>query len=310
MNLNAFHVYYLREPVTDKWKFIDTLVQYASIIHWKKYYGPVHLYCNTLFYEEVKKNKLDRFYDSINLEILDRLPFEKMTKFWSFSKLIAIRDISKKWTNFVIMDTDLWVKSGLKLDLNQNLIGYHKEHLCDHSRNPYISPTNFLDCDKYDFDWTVSPINCGFLYFNSEFLVHLWVSIAEEVVKTSDSELTNEMSSDTIFIEQRLLSTIAEKLQLKWTTLIENVYYPEVDVNEQGLEWSPRVGYTEDNMKLTSKIKHVWGLKKRYDDSSIRELVLSVCLSSLDENIPNWTDEVPDLVEKIWRYQKDGELSI
>lgn len=304
MEIPAFHVYYQREPSTSKWEFINTLVQYASIVHWKKFYGPVHLYCNSIFLEECKKNGLDRLYDSINVDLLNNLSDEKMSKFWSFSKLLAIRDISKKWINFVVLDTDLWVKGGLNLDLSQNLIGYHKEHISDHPRNPYISPTNFLDCDKYDFDWTVSPINCGFLYFNSQFLVQLWVSIAEEVVMASDSSITNDISSDTIFIEQRLLAVIAEKLQLKWSTLIDNVYYPEADVNDQGLEWSPRVGHTEDNMKLTSKIKHVWGLKKRYDDSDIRELVLSVCLGSLDENIPNWTDEVPNLVKKILEFQK------
>jgi hypothetical protein len=202
-----------------------------------------------------------------------------------------------------VLDTDLWVKGGLNLDLSQNLIGYHKEHISDHPRNPYISPTNFLDCRKYDFDWTINPINCGFLYFNSQFLVQLWVSIAEEVVKSSDSNITNGISSDTIFIEQRLLSVIAEKLRLKWTTLIDNVYYPECDVNDEGLEWKPSIGHSDKNKQITSR-------KKRYHERQIRDLVLDVCLDSLDDNFPNWIEDVPELVEKIWQYQKNGQLSI
>jgi hypothetical protein len=308
MHLNAFHVYYLREPVTEKWEFINTLVQYASIVHWKKYYGPVHLYCNTLFYEEVKKNKLDRFYDSINVEVLDGLPADKLTKFWSFGKLMAIRDISEKWSNFVVLDTDLWFRDHVKLDLKSNLIGYHKEFISDHPRNPYVSPENFIDCKKYDFDWSVNPINCGFLYFNSQSLVQLWVSIAEEIVNNSNEVMINDISSDTIFIEQRLLAVIADKLKLQYETIIDNVYYPEVEINEEGHEWSPRIGHTEENLVITSKIKHVWGLKKRYHEPSIRELVLNVCLNSLDDNFPDWPDEVPDLVNKLWQLQKYGDL--
>lgn len=308
MDLNAFHVYYLREPVTEKWEFINTLVQYASIVHWKKYYGPVHLYCNTLFYEEVKKNKLDRFYDSINVEVLDGLPADKLTKFWSFGKLMAIRDISEKWSNFAVLDTDLWFRDHVKLDLKSNLIGYHKEFISDHPRNPYVSPENFIDCKKYDFDWSVKPINCGFLYFNSQLLVQLWVSIAEEIVNNSNEVMINDISSDTIFIEQRLLAVIADKLKLQYETIIDNVYYPEVEINEEGHEWSPRIGHTEENLVLTSKIKHVWGLKKRYHEPFIRELVLNVCLNSLDDNFPDWPDEVPDLVNKLWQLQKYGDL--
>ena len=139
-------------------------------------------------------------------------------------------------------------------------------------------------------------------------MIQLWVSIAEEVVENSDFELINDLSSETIFIEQRLLSVIADKLGLKWSTLIENVYLPDVPANSEGLEWEPRVGYTEDNFELTSKIKHVWGLKKRYGEHSVRELVLNVCLNSLDDNFPDWPDEVPDLVNKLWQLQKYGDL--
>ena len=308
MNLNGFHVYYLREPSTDKWEFINTLVQYASIVHWKKFYGPIHLYCNSIFLDEIKKYKLDIFYDSINVEFLDGLDSSKLKKFWSWPKLLAIRDISTKYFNFAVLDTDLWFRDKVDFDANLDLVGYHLERVSSDIRNPYLSPEVFLDCSKWDFNWSVSPVNCAFLYFNSQLLIQLWVSIAEEVVENSDFELINDLSSETIFIEQRLLSVIADKLGLKWSTLIENVYLPDVPANSEGLEWEPRVGYTEDNFELTSKIKHVWGLKKRYGEHSVRELVLNVCLNSLDDNFPDWPDEVPDLVNKLWQLQKYGDL--
>jgi hypothetical protein len=311
MNIPAFHVFYQKKDlISERWDFINYLVQFASIIHWKKFYGPIHLYCNSDFVEKIKFYNLYDLYDSVNVVLLDELEPEKLSKFWSFCKILAIRDISETYEKFAVLDLDLWFKKKVDFDINQDLIGYHFENISDHPLNPYISPENFIDTQNYDFDWSTQPMNCAFLFFNSKLLIDLWVSISEEIVNSSDTECINNISSDTIFIEQRLLVTIARKLDLNYQTIIENVYYPEVEVNDLGLEWTPRIGYCQENLEITSRIKHVWGLKKRYDDIKIRELVLNVCLISLDENFPNWPDQVPKLVEQVWQLKKQGNLTL
>lgn len=308
MNLNAFHVYYLREPSTDKWEFINTLVQYSSIVHWKKFYGPIHLYCNTHFYEEVKKNKLEHLYDSINVDLLDQLPDDKLNKFWSFAKLVAIKNISENYKKFVVLDTDLWIQS--KLDFSGDFLGYHLENICDHPRNPYIDPRNYVDTNIYNFNWSVRPVNCAFLYFNSKVLIDTWIDLAEKIVNQSDSIKINDLSSDTIFIEQRLISVLADYLKLSWGTLIKNVYYPEIQANDQGDEWIPPLGNDEESSYFAYNIKHVWGLKKRYQEIEIRDLVLSITISSLQQNFHDWQVKIPELVDKIVYFQRQGELCI
>lgn len=308
MSLNGFHVYYQREVKEDSFDVINYLVQYSSILHWKKFYGPIHLYCNSLFLETLKSYGMDHLYDSINVEFLDSISSEKLEKFWSYCKLLSIRDISTKYQKFVVLDLDLWLKPGVEINQNLNLVAYHRENISDHPNNPYISPDNFLDTQKWNFDWSVRPLNCAILYFNSKKLIDMWVSIAQEVVNSSDTISTNTISSDTIFIEQRLLAVVCDKLDLDVETLIDNVYYPEVSINNQGLEWSPRIGHTYENLEITSKIKHVWGLKKRYDDPQIRNLILEVCIDSLDHNFTNWVDNATTLVNKIWQLQKQGDL--
>ena len=44
-NLTGYHVYYQSKEF-GKYYEIDLLIQLASILFWKKNYGPIKLYCN------------------------------------------------------------------------------------------------------------------------------------------------------------------------------------------------------------------------------------------------------------------------
>ena len=81
--------------------------------------------------------------------------------------------------------------------------------MLNHPSNPYLSPNIFLKSREVTlFDWTITPINCGFIYLNSEDLVNQWYDWSLHIINLNKDLKKQEMSADTIFIEQRLLQRI------------------------------------------------------------------------------------------------------
>jgi hypothetical protein len=81
-------------------------------------------------------------------------------------------------------------------------------------------------------------------------------------------------------------------------TLIPNTYYPHIPSDEFGNEWTPKIGFDEENQYMSWNVKHVWGLKKMYSDSSIRILVIDTVMGSL-ERFPDWKKELTELLKSV-----------
>jgi len=298
--MNGYHVFYQSKEVDDEFEEINYLVQVASILFWKNNQGSVKLYCNSKYLEFIKKWNLDTFYDDINTECLDNIPYkENLKKYWSFCKIEAAKHISETDKEFVILDTDFWIHNEINIDNDFQFIGYHPELMLEHPKNPYVSPSNFLNkSDVNLFDWSINPINCAFLYLNSKELINEWYKWSVKVIQRNKELEDKDISGDTIFIEQRLLPTIAHTLNMNVGTLIQNTYYPHIKSDEFGNEWTPKIGFDEENQYMTWNIKHVWGLKKMYADPSIRTLVIDTVLGSL-EKFPNWKKGLTKLTNSI-----------
>jgi hypothetical protein len=88
--------------------------------------------------------------------------------------------------------------------------------------------------------------------------------------------------------------------------LIPNVYQPHIPCDEFGNEWIPKIGYNLENQYITWNIKHVWGLKKSYNDPEIRNMVISTVVSSLDTFIEGWKNDIPDLNKEVSEVQKEA----
>jgi hypothetical protein len=299
--MNGYHVFYHNKIEDDQFETINYLVQVASALFWKKNHGEIHLYCNSNFLKFIQKWKIESIYDSINTEVLDNAPIkEYIEKYWSFCKIEAAKDIVKTHKEFVIIDTDLWIHDEINLDNSYSFIGYHPEMMMNHSSNPYLSPDIFLKkSDVLLFDWTISPINCAFIYLNSEDLVNQWYTWSLYIINNNKDLKKHEMSADTIFIEQRLLPTLTHSLNLKVGSLIPNMYLPHIPSDQFGSEWSPKIGFDEFNQYMTWNIKHVWGLKKYYSDPNIRNMVIELVTNSLDSYFDNWNVDFILLLDDI-----------
>ena len=306
--MNAFHIYYQKDEEISNNDLINLLVQFASIKFWKKNQGEIHLYCNENHLNTLEKWGVDKFYDSINLDCLEDMPyFNYQDKYWSFCKIHAIKKIAELYDQFVVLDTDLWIQESIKIDPSFQIIGYHEEDVIEDQSNPYINPSNFLNSfDINSIDWSMNPMNCAFLYLNSKELVDEWYKWVLKTIETNKEKETLVLSADTIFIEQRLLTAIAYTLKMRVGKLLPNVYQPHIPCDEFGNEWVPKIGYSLENQYVTWNIKHVWGLKKSYDDPEIRNMVISTVLSSLDTFIEDWKYDIPNLNKEVSEILKEA----
>jgi len=306
--MNAFHIYYQKDEEISNNDLINLLVQFASIKFWKKNQGEIHLYCNENHLNTLEKWGVDKFYDSINLDCLEDMPyFNYQDKYWSFCKIHAIKKIAELYDQFVVLDTDLWIQESIKIDPSFQIIGYHEEDVIEDESNPYVNPSNFLNSfDINSIDWSMNPMNCAFLYLNSKELVDEWYKWVLKTIETNKEKETLVLSADTIFIEQRLLTAIAYTLKMRVGKLLPNVYQPHIPCDEFGNEWVPKIGYSLENQYVTWNIKHVWGLKKSYDDPEIRNMVISTVLSSLDTFIEDWKYDIPNLNEEVSEILKEA----
>ncbi len=306
--MNAFHIYYQKDEEISNNDLINLLVQFASIKFWKKNQGEIHLYCNENHLNTLEKWGVDKFYDSINLDCLEDMPyFNYQDKYWSFCKIHAIKKIAELYDQFVVLDTDLWIQESIKIDPSFQIIGYHEEDVIEDESNPYVNPSNFLNSfDINSIDWSMNPMNCAFLYLNSKELVDEWYKWVLKTIELNKEKETLVLSADTIFIEQRLLTAIAYTLKMRVGKLLPNVYQPHIPCDEFGNEWVPKIGYSLENQYVTWNIKHVWGLKKSYDDPEIRNMVISTVLSSLDTFIEDWKYDIPNLNKEVSEILKEA----
>jgi L-rhamnose mutarotase len=324
--MNAYHVYYQNSSQkNNEYEAIDFLVQIASILFWKKNHGNISLYCNSEYLPIISKWGIDKLYTSINTDCLDKMPYSDVSKkYWSFCKIHAALDISEIDKDFCIIDTDLWIQEPINIDSEYQFIGYHAEQYLDDSElemcltiqeissiNPYINPKLFLNNKDYSLlSWDILPINCAFLYLNSKDLVKEWYKWTVKVIELNKDKDEFSQSADTIFIEQRLLPTIAYGLKLRFGTLIPNIYYPHIPSDNLGTEWKPRIGFDELNQYMSWNIKHIWGLKKMYDNIDIRNMVIDTVIGSLDNYLPNWKLKYSKLYEEVISYTvNSNELS-
>ena len=287
--MNAYHIFY-KSNKSKEFDEINYLVQLASILFWKKNQGKIILYCNSEFLEDMREWQLIDLYDEVNTSCLDNIPYKDyLNKYWSFCKIHASEEISKSEDNFVLLDTDFWIHNPIEISDEFEMIGYHPEQKLEDPKNPYISPENFMNRKEIElFDWSINPVNCAFLYLNSKTLINEWYKWVVKVIeKNKDGEI-KEISADTIFLEQRLLPTIANSLNFKIGTLIPNTYQPHIPSDSEGSEWIPKIGFDEENQYITWNIKHVWGLKKMYAEPYIRNIVIDTVCDSLNKFFPEW----------------------
>lgn len=285
--MTGYHIYY-QTGEEGEFEQINHLVLLSSIINWKKNYGPIKLYCNKKYLECISKYGIDKEYDFIDTDFLETVPYKDlMSRYWSFCKIYLAKHLSEIETSFCILDTDLWIQKPGLLDLDKDVLFYHREaYDLDFKNNPYPEAFNWvteLDLEKYD--WNTSPCNCAILCFNKNFkeLIDNWYTMTLEIIdRTKENEPLPNPNADTIFIEQRLLPTLAAFMKVNYGLVLTNIYLTFTKFEDaDGREWAPKLGHDAWSQCVVENIKHIWGAKRHYDMDWIRDLVITVTLNSI-----------------------------
>lgn len=263
----GYHIYYQKN---NEINFVEISSQLASALFWKKYFGPIRLYCNSKFLETISLYKLDSLYDEINVDILDNITYSPkiLSKYWSIPKLYAANEISKSESTYCILDTDLWITNSFDWDKSKDFLAFHYENFdLKNKNNPYLIPSAFID-DYKEKDWNLMAMNCAFMYINNQQMVFDWFKYADSVIKLNKTVKTkNKKDVYTLFIEQRAITYICEKLKLNYGTLIPNIFISGLSSDKE--LWTPKLNVSNLPQKY---IKHIWGLKKFYDSITLKLL--------------------------------------
>lgn len=277
--LTGVHIFEKLGPI--EWEDELIAIQAISALSWKKFHGRIELYCNEEHLESLKKWGVDKIYDKIDTKLLSQAPINiNKEDCWSFCKIYVS---SKLEPPFVLVDTDLWITNELEFDTSKSFVSYHEENY-DWSQpyNFYVNFNNFVP-EKYInyFDLTVNPTNVALLFWNDKNLLKSWYDIVYEILSENrNCELTS--TQKTTFLEQWLLPMNAVNQGKDYGVLIPQKYNSYVigDFFHPEL-WSPPVsGWNETHYYNFDKIKHVWGLKKMFNDEKIVRDIFNVLLKT------------------------------
>lgn len=289
--LNGYHVYYTY-PATEKespYEAINILVQLASALHWRKFFGPINLYCDETHLDALKLHGVDAAYDEINLDLISHMPpVDK--RYWAFSKIYLAQHLLKTQENLTLVDTDLWVSELPKtFDPTLAVQGLHTERFdVDHPYTPYIEPFyfHFDEEGRDDWDWSILPINCAFLYLSDAELVNEWYRRCMESIEANVNTQDYGGSREMVFLEQRLLPTLAATMGKSVDTLLPvsfNTCLP-YDTEEPVNPWYPPFDSSPELTKFETVIKHVWGRKSHYAEKPTRTSVINSVIADLRKN--------------------------
>ena len=283
--ITGVHIFEKLGPI--EWEDELIAVQAISALSWKKFHGRIELYCNQEHLNSLKKWGVDKLYDKIDTTLLSQSPKEiDRSEYWTFCKLFVTHNLEPP---FVLVDTDLWITDELQFDFSYSFIGYHEESFELGGVDKFYQNFDDFICEKYlgYYNTTINPINVALLFWNDKEMIDNWYNVAKEILLGNRKTKLNR-TQKTIFLEQWMLAMIAKKLNKKYGTFITPIYDScNYDYLDDRL-WSPPVSEWDDKTKEEFyKIKHVWGLKKSFNDSFVLNGIFNTLLETAKKhNLP------------------------
>jgi len=292
--MNGYHTYYRFEhdffKNNNKYEAIEVLAQLASILFWKKNYGPIKLYANTEHLNILKKYGIEKEYDSIDTDLLDSIPYkDKINRYWSFSKIYVAKELAKSNTEFCIIDVDLWIKESGLIKTDSDFSLFHEEHFDENlGYTNYHDPINWMHEDDVEkFDWSCWPMNCAIMYFKNRTkeLIDTWYNeVTKVIVLDKDPENVKNKKS-TVFVEQRLLPTVANKLGISYSSIKPNAFL--VYTFKQNIvwnqKWKPFLNSSDESLRIENLITHIWGRKYKYNEDFFRRHAINEIIVDLQQ---------------------------
>lgn len=286
--LNGYHTFFTH-PTTRVQKYwpIDALAQLTSALFWKHHFGPIHLSCDHQHLHSLRIYGIDKVYDTIDTTLIERIPAVD-SRYWAFSKIALAKEIASVSDHpFAIIDTDLWLKFiPSTWNPEAGLQCLHYENFDeDYTFNPYPNPSVFLPIDTTGLKWKTLPLNCAFTYLNSSQLINEWYQLAKEVIDGNKGKEGMGCAREMVFIEQRAISELAFNMGLVVDTIIPSVFQTQIPVGIPNLPnpWLPALNSSPLLINIEKCVRHIWGMKKEYDDINVRVSVVKTIFNDIDQ---------------------------
>lgn len=302
IHINWTKPYLLKNNTTEyKQKQYEKLVQLLSVLYWKKFYGDIVLYTDKLGFDYYSKCGYPflELYDDVKIDLLDSSSVNTINPqtFWAGGKIFSIRE---EKTPFVMLDLDLFLTDDIKDQFkDQDLVFSHFETLND----PVYPNPKSLCSPSYElpkYDWSILPGNVCVTYFGNESFKDRYTSEAICYMRSfQDSNSNGENIDRMVFAEQRLLTTIAYDMGIKYKPLINDIYNSRKDLPKyQGSnidtgEEPSWIHIGNSNIK-DIPIHHTWGYKQMLVNKGLRLLYVEQLQNTIKKDFPEYQKYLED----------------
>ena len=267
-------------------KDYEILITILSALKWQQYNGSIKMITDEIGAEFYKNIGIENIW---NLGVEVRL--DKISKkinpeiFWAAGKIHAL---AKEKAPITMIDTDFVLWKNINYYMKDDKVAViHKEEI-----NKYVYPEKsyFKFKNNYKLDeqwnWKVKPCNTALLYIGDENLKTYYVESAIEIMENLNYSINNNLITNMVFAEQRLLSMCAEKM---------NIQIKEMASLEKLLK--------EKQQEFT----HLWGFKSTLNNNVLlREKFCKKIMKRIINDFPEY-EEVLAKMHLLNKYYKERD---
>lgn len=255
----------------------EVLTMILSCLNWRKYYGPIKLYCDDDFYEYIDGLGIKHIWDEIDTDTLKNLPEDvDYDSFWAYAKIYVN---SLQTEPFANLDIDLYVDGYHKPSDDLDILFCNME-VCDDGKNypPYHQIEGYSDRLLFK-DFKKYAANVALLVVNNLDFYREYVNVVNHfVIGNHMGRLKDSMGSSLItFIEQRLLYAMIVEYGMTYNYQIDGTYIPHTGGFEDGY--------------VSNGVTHLWGWKDKYRHDSLKDDRYQLTYELIEELEELFTEE-------------------
>lgn len=293
----------------------ESITMILSCLYWKKFQGPIKLYCDNGFYDYIKKLGLLGLWDEIDTKTVSE-GFAKDVNhdtFWAYAKMY-VNSLQKK--PFVSVDLDLFQNEPYDYTTHDVICSHieHSDFINDNIQNrtrPVYYP-NYYDWDMFkdrfqkypDLKFTDYSLNVAVLAVNKPEFCKEVFDIATSFAKNNNFDPQNisthgferyaytiHSSSLITFIEQRVAAAVANTKGYSVKSMMDLEY----DAGQQG--------WIGDLSKMKNPgITHLWGWKATMKFPQNENSRIDLTKELERQFIENFPNEYEKYMPAIWRF--------
>jgi len=295
----------------------DVIVQYLSILSWKRYNGDIHLYTTSDGKRILDELNVASLYDYINTDVLDNADDNyNVSAFWTTCKLQIQKHLPLP---YCMLDLDLYVEKNLKevgfFDKSLGLL--HKELFAVSYPHPKCIPGYNIE---EDWKWQAYPVNVALLYMNNEEIRTEYIDKALSFIFNSPKEkLTMDYfcAARICMAEQRLFGEIVDNRKPSYNLLIKGLYLPQswssntIGFNDvQNLNpafFKEDLNMNGDHFKSNIKevaqwLNHLWGFKNNLiQDRQLKMVFVLRLLLKVKRDYPDFHERILNSIDYMYK---------